>query len=74
MKDQQPNLNKSIKDVLTDTPEQEEITIRSDINPKAPRSTTPYYGGDSVDQYNELKEANESFVADKELGQQNENN
>jgi hypothetical protein len=50
----------------------EEVTIRSDIDSKDFYHTTPYYAGDSVDQHNQLEEANEMF-SEKVIKQSNEN-
>ncbi len=52
--------------------ENEEITIRSDINPKNIFHSTPIYAGDSVDQHKQLEEINEMF-SEKEIKQNNEN-
>lgn len=51
---------------------EEEITIRSDIDSKAIFHSTPYYAGDSVDQHKQLEEVNEMF-SEKEIKQSNEN-
>lgn len=51
---------------------EEEVTIRSDIDSKDIFHSTPYYAGDSVDQHKQLEEVNEMF-SEKEIKQSNEN-
>lgn len=70
MKYQNKNVSNN-KTTLTNTPKEEEITIRSDVSSKAPFQTTPYYAGDSVQGHKELEEANEG-IANEEIKQQNE--
>ncbi|WP_078552531.1 hypothetical protein [Bacillus alkalicellulosilyticus] len=61
------------KTTLTDTPKDEEITIRSDVSSYDPFRTTPYNAGDSVNEHKEQEEANQ-FIANEEIKQQMENN
>ncbi|OLO27565.1 hypothetical protein BTR23_19800 [Alkalihalophilus pseudofirmus] len=57
---------------LTNTPQKEEYTIRSDMSSYAPNNTNAYYAGDSVNKHKEQEEANEG-IAGEEIKQQNEN-
>ncbi|MBU8908375.1 hypothetical protein [Desertibacillus haloalkaliphilus] len=57
------------KEMLTDTPKDEELTIKSDLNSKNPFKTTgSYYPGDSVNEHKELEEAN-AEIAQEEIQQ-----
>ncbi|MFV8829221.1 hypothetical protein [Alkalihalobacterium sp. APHAB7] len=60
------------KPTLTNTPEREEYTIRSDVSSYAPQNSNPYYAGDSVNEHKEQEEANQG-IAGEEIKQQNEN-
>ncbi|MFC3882199.1 hypothetical protein ACFOU2_01120 [Bacillus songklensis] len=61
------------KEILTDTPLNPEISIRSDLNSENPFGSRSYYAGDSVDEHKKLEEANQ-YIAEEELQQQNDNN
>ncbi|MDG5788014.1 hypothetical protein QA612_10985 [Evansella sp. AB-P1] len=58
---------------LTNAPEDEEYTIRTNTSFINPLKTNQYYPGDSVDQHKELEENNRD-IAREEIRQQNENN
>lgn len=58
---------------LTNAPEDEEITIHTNLSSINPLKTNQYYPGDSVEQHKNLEEANRDLAQD-ELRQQNENN
>ncbi|WP_216829429.1 hypothetical protein [Alkalihalobacterium elongatum] len=60
------------KPTLTNAPENEEYTIRSDVSSYSPQNTNPYYAGDSVNEHKEQEEANQG-IAGEEIKQQNEN-
>ncbi|MDQ0256073.1 hypothetical protein J2S74_003472 [Evansella vedderi] len=58
---------------LTNTPEDQEITIHTNMSSRNPLKTNQYYPGDAVDEHKGLEEANRDLAQD-ELRQQNENN
>jgi len=72
MKENQKDKKMKLDDVLTNTPNKEEFTIRTDVNPKDLFHTTAYYAGDAVNEHKELEEANQ-IVGEEEIKQQNEN-
>jgi hypothetical protein len=61
------------REILTDTPLNPEMSIRSDLNSEDPFGSRSYYAGDSVDEHKKMEEANQS-IAEAELQQQNDNN
>ncbi|TLS38164.1 hypothetical protein [Pseudalkalibacillus caeni] len=59
-------------DIITNTPLNPEMTMRTDLNSKNVFGTEEYYPGDSVEQHKYMEESNE-YIAEKEIAQQREN-
>lgn len=60
------------KELQTNAPKEATVGVTSALNTKHPTQTEQLYPGDSVNEHKRLEIAN-MFLAQKELGQQNEN-
>jgi hypothetical protein len=59
-------------EIPTNTPLNMTYSVRTDLSSENPFNTTSYYAGDSVNEHKDLEESNQ-YIAQKELGQENEN-
>jgi hypothetical protein len=59
-------------EIPIDSPLNPEFSMRTEIDSQNPFESHDAYAGDSVDEYTNLKSANEE-IAEKEIGQQKEN-
>ncbi|MCU9614484.1 hypothetical protein OEV98_13140 [Caldibacillus lycopersici] len=64
---------KKTKQLLTDTPQEEKVSVSTEMNSRYPLQAQHYYPGDSVNEHKNIEEAN-IMLSEGEVGQQRENN
>ncbi|MGC4376740.1 hypothetical protein WD019_07380 [Fictibacillus sp. Mic-4] len=65
-------IKKRTRNLQTNTPTKEEITISSNIHSQQPYDSDDFYPGDSVNEYKKIERVNE-FLNEAEISQQNNN-